>query len=162
MQKFFLEEIQLGEELLAQGTRFFTSFTVFRIYAHSIVWNGVPVSFFSLSFRRLWEGCGPSDQRHRRVRSASAAPPGAAADSPSTRLPDAPHEAAHHQSGERNSIRNFWCASQGADLSKRLDLTNECVSLAAYRQRTEHEWRRHRIRTVRSKRFSCPFPPRHH
>lgn len=49
--------------------------------------------------RRLRERRGPPDQRHRRVWSASAAAAGAAADSASTRLPDAPHQTAQHQPG---------------------------------------------------------------
>lgn len=54
--------------------------------------------------RRLRERRGPPDQRHRGVRSASAAAAGAAADSAAARLPDAAHQTADHQPGGRSSF----------------------------------------------------------
>ncbi|KAJ8392460.1 hypothetical protein AAFF_G00075850, partial [Aldrovandia affinis] len=49
----------------------------------------------------LREGRGPPDQRHRRVRPAPAAAPGAAADPAPARLPDASHKTTDHQPAHR-------------------------------------------------------------
>lgn len=92
VQKFFLEEIQHGEELLAQGKAASRSFVRPRLKSSVL-------TVCTLVDRRLRERRGPPDQRHRGVRSASAAAAGAAADSAAARLPDAAHQTADHQPG---------------------------------------------------------------
>lgn len=67
---------------------------------HRLPWNAKCPNVFP---RRLREGCGSPDQRHRCVRPTTAAPAGAAADVTAARLPDAAHQTTIHQSGERDT-----------------------------------------------------------
>lgn len=63
-----------------------------------------PFCFHFFITRWTWERCESPEQRHRGVRSASAAPPGAPADAPSASLPDSAHQTARRRPGRSSTL----------------------------------------------------------